>query len=93
MSLLQRAFFSKEAVISWTIAGAGAYFLYSQQQTKTPLETKYEKYGQELMRGEKYTKFLKEHEKQKKERSKKKKRLVLYQERVEKEREREHRFI
>jgi len=41
-----------------------------------------------LMRGEKYTKFLKEHEKQKKERSKKKKRLVLYQERVEK-RERE----
>ena len=71
MSLLQRAFFSKEAVISWTIAGAGAYFLYSQQQTKTPLETKYEKYGQELMRGEKYTKFLKEHDKQKKESSKK----------------------
>ena len=77
MSLLQRAFFSKEAVISWTIAGAGAYFLYSQQQTKTPLETKYEKYGQELMRGEKYTKFLKEHEKQKKEKSKKRRGWVF----------------
>ena len=78
MSLLQRAFFSKEAVISWTIAGAGAYFFYSQQQqTKTPLETKYEKYGQELMRGEKYTKFLKEHEKQKKEKSKKRRGWVF----------------
>jgi hypothetical protein len=65
MSLLHKAFFSKEAVISWTIAGAGAYYLYTQQTKKTPLEEKYERYGQDLMRGEQYQTFLEEHKKKK----------------------------
>jgi len=64
MSTLQRAFFSKEALISWTIAGFGAYYLYLQQ-TKTSLDAKYEK-GQELMKGKEYQTFLEEHKKKKK---------------------------
>ena len=64
MSTLQRALFSKEALISWTIAGFGAYYLYLQQ-TKTSLDAKYEK-GQELMKGKEYQTFLEEHKKKNK---------------------------